>query len=645
MARPSLHTRLSSKFDSNFTKLFQGVTPDRIQPNGSGTFWHDHFGLDVRAEWLSAQLNRMSNEDCLHQQRLVFAALFQAAVATARDASPEQPQKRNALETLSIMLRALLTKNFSGWEIMEVLAGSVGDADAVLTSFVETINQLVSDASTPLPFRRRALQIGLLFMCGVNQLSPGAFFIRAIEFLPVSLSTLRTSQSASFSAECALFLTFLANYHKSDAATLNPFLKGVKEVQDAPAYAQLCICVQVICASAVKLYQDVSDDTPPTIIASFSSLMTSLRPDKAFASTHVDTREHYKHLPPVQAVVLFPLHEFLLQSESFRTVFVADATDDASPDVRPCIHEVLSATSYILTHGASSPRGAAYASLCLKILAVCASHANILGALATEPRGKKDIWLCRQREPHLPLPSGARPALASLLDCCILWLRHNMLKRLEVGSYITCIGVLHRSLQYLYSERKRFVYHWDELWKSLIGLLDFLATKVDLASTPRAEELVHLTIMLLRSALLASEAILPTPAAVHQYVYELVRSHGVLQKHKAALPYASTRSASQKRGQTSAFRASRAMAELEKVISYYSDKLAGKDASGRTVEAVMASIRAEVDRDGIFGMTHGGAETDEDHEQSAYSKDLSAASFSPWACIDGLALVPLEFVY
>lgn len=56
------------------------------------------------------------------------------------------------------------------------------------------------------------------------------------------------------------------------------------------------------------------------------------------------------------------------------------------------------------------------------------------------------------------------------------------------------------------------------------------------------------------------------------------------------------------------------MAELEKVISYYSDKISGKDASGRTVEAFMASIRAEVDRDGIFGMTQSGAEPDDDHE-------------------------------
>ena len=44
------------------------------------------------------------------------------------------------------------------------------------------------------------------------------------------------------------------------------------------------------------------------------------------------------------------------------------------------------------------------------------------------------------------------------------------------------------------------------------------------------------------------------------------------------------------------------MAELERVINHHSDKLSGND-SGKTVETVMASIRAEVDRNGIFGLS------------------------------------------
>ncbi|KAH7107043.1 hypothetical protein BKA62DRAFT_685856 [Auriculariales sp. MPI-PUGE-AT-0066] len=513
--------------------------------------------------------------------------------------------------------------------------------------FVDMLRTILEDNNAPLPLKRRALQIALLFMCGVNQMSPGAYILRCTDLLTICLALLRRSESASFSVECVLLLALLANYHKSDASALNAFLKGVKEAKDDAAFAQICVSVQVVCASTVRIYQDVSDDTPPSIVSAFSTMLSSLRPDKAFASTHVDIRDQFKHLPPAQTVVLFAAHEFMHESASFRAVLIVDTKSD-NGTVAPCLHTLLSMSSYLFTHGSASPRSVAYASLALNILAVISNHDDILAALSSEPaKGSKDIWLCRQREPPLPLSSAARPALASLLDVCILFIRHNMQKRLEVQSYLTCISVLHRVLRYMYGQRMRFVYHWEELWKSLISLLDFMATKLDTNSVPRADELMQHVIILLRAALLASEAILPTPAAVHQFLYELVRSAHVLAKHKAALPYTSTRtSAAHKRGQTLVRTASRSMAELEKVIAHYSDKLAGKDTSGRTVETVMASIRSEVDRNGIFGLSADGSDAAADVEDlETESEDISATSFLTWACSDGFSLVPLQYSY
>lgn len=41
-----------------------------------------------------------------------------------------------------------------------------------------------------------------------------------------------------------------------------------------------------------------------------------------------------------------------------------------------------------------------------------------------------------QRVPYLPLVSKSRPPVCAILDCCVLWLRHNLHKRLEVYSYL-----------------------------------------------------------------------------------------------------------------------------------------------------------------------------------------------------------------
>lgn len=64
----SRNVKFLSKFDANYTKLFQGVTADRVQANtDASTFWREHFGLDVKHDWLYDEIRGFSNDDCLHR--------------------------------------------------------------------------------------------------------------------------------------------------------------------------------------------------------------------------------------------------------------------------------------------------------------------------------------------------------------------------------------------------------------------------------------------------------------------------------------------------------------------------------------------------------------------------------------------------
>jgi len=45
----------------------------------------------------------------------------------------DHPRKYNSLETLVLFVRAGLSKQLSGWEIMEVFAGGVGESDALFS--------------------------------------------------------------------------------------------------------------------------------------------------------------------------------------------------------------------------------------------------------------------------------------------------------------------------------------------------------------------------------------------------------------------------------------------------------------------------------------------------------------------------------
>ena len=120
---------------------------------------------------------------------------------------------------------------------------------------------------------------------------------------------------------------------------------------------------------------------------------------------------------------------------------------------------LISLASYLLTHASSvsSPRATAYANLALNILLSFAQNESIMGIFCQPFPGV--IRLCRQvcflsnfslsycdsdsliypqRLPLLPSAAVARPPLCALLDCCVLWLRHNLHKRLEVHSHQYC---------------------------------------------------------------------------------------------------------------------------------------------------------------------------------------------------------------
>lgn len=55
-----------------------------------------------------------------------------------------------------------------------------------------------------------------------------------------------------YTFEAILLLAILANYHKSDAAKLNPYLKRIKDCEDAEFMRKLCWASNFALSSSVK---------------------------------------------------------------------------------------------------------------------------------------------------------------------------------------------------------------------------------------------------------------------------------------------------------------------------------------------------------------------------------------------------------
>ncbi len=156
-------------------------------------------------------------------------------------------------------------------------------------------------------------------MCSVGQLSAGAYFLRR-NFYPSIVSVrvrarrsdlpteflfqklVKSPETEQFTFEAVLFLAILANYHKSDAARLNPYLKRIRECTDGDFMRKLCWASNFALQTAIKCvligytghlteshfsaYQGVSDDsTTSTLTSSLGSVVTRLRPDRVLALT------------------------------------------------------------------------------------------------------------------------------------------------------------------------------------------------------------------------------------------------------------------------------------------------------------------------------------------------------------------------
>ncbi|KAJ6621181.1 hypothetical protein B0H10DRAFT_1020010 [Mycena sp. CBHHK59/15] len=371
----------------------------------------------------------------------------------------------------------------------------VGQSDAIFMQLTGMINDTLSDSSVPAGLRHQVLQLALIFMCGVGQLSPGAYFLRR-DLFPSIASFIKDPETEQFTFEAVLLLSVLANFHKSKQ---NPYIQRIKESDDKDLMRKICWASNFALDAAVKAYQEISDDdTSQTLTSTLGSMMSKLRPDRALTSVD-PPRELFKNQPIEACVVLLPIFEFLRVNLTFPLVLIAppDETTKSSAISAPP-YTILSLSSYLLTHASStsSPRAIVYANLCLNMLLTLAQNDGVLIAFS-QPSDER-IRLCRQRLPVLPVPPARRPPLCALLDCCVLWLRHNLHKRLEVQSYITCIWVCYRVVWFLHKAHIRLEYPWQELWSALVGLLGFLSAKLDsLTTTGGVEQLARATILLL----------------------------------------------------------------------------------------------------------------------------------------------------
>lgn len=192
----------------------------------------------------------------------------------------------------------------------------------------------------------------------------------------------------------------------------------------------------------------------------------------------------------------------------------------------------ISLTSYLLTHAHLSQRTSLYAVLSLMVFRLLIEDPVLCKRMCSD-ENKVAVRLCRQRQPYLPLVRGERTIATAVIDTMIDGLNHNLKRRLDVGMYTLCVGILLRIISYMSRSRTRLPYHWSELFRSLLSLIRFLTTyAADLKDLPHIETLLDHVVNLLALGLSAGEAFLPTPGAYDDLFYKVVEAGDTLVKFR-----------------------------------------------------------------------------------------------------------------
>ena len=97
--------------------------------------------------------------------------------------------------------------------------------------------------------------------------------------------------------------------------------------------------------------------------------------------------------------------------------------------------------------------------------------------------------------------------------------------------YHQLLSVLSRILTQLYKSRLKVIYHWSEVWRSLLSFARFLTSYADdLKSMGGTSEIVDTLVEVLSTAMTSGEAFLPDATSYDDLFYKLVESGEALVK-------------------------------------------------------------------------------------------------------------------
>ncbi|KAJ0323898.1 hypothetical protein COL5a_008012 [Colletotrichum fioriniae] len=416
-------------------------------------------------------------------------------------------------------------------DIIIVLAG-IDYVDTIFTDFVGAVDQIIRSGKS-LELRQKAVEVVLAVTAGAYQTSLLTYFIQR-DLFPSVMKFIQDTDTTERVLSPFSLLGLLANYNKFEFQ--NPYQMRLNDFVNEATIKKIIRCIGQTCESLTTQFVDVQDDLPEGWTFNGTLRMFGLgavargpKPEKKPVYDAETMKQMFTKLPGEEAAVLLATYDFTHANKLFCFNL---ATLPAEKGEEQPLAAFTSLTSYLLQHAHLSERTTHYSHLNLMVFRLLIEDPVLCKRICSE-ESKGQVRLCRQRQPFLPLVRGDRILATAVLDTMVDGITHNLRRRLDVGLYTLCVGILLRVISYLSRSRTRLTYHWADLFRALLNLIRFLTQYVaDLKDLSQIDLLLDNVVNLVALSLSAGEGFLPSPAAYDDLFYKVVEAGDTLTKFK-----------------------------------------------------------------------------------------------------------------
>ncbi|KAI8339698.1 hypothetical protein BC941DRAFT_501151 [Chlamydoabsidia padenii] len=517
-------------FKEKFVELSEALLKGETtftKDDSSLTFWDTYFLLPVNTKCIFDLIQQTSEESLLGKRndinRIFFACLEKMTPSTTITTSVDQTRQINAIILLTCLVRCLFgKKRLSQFNIIDLLTG-LDKADTSMNRLVLSLEPLLCQQTTK-PY---ALLLAITLSTGndnVNQNSFNGYFMH--HDLSETLLSIIADDLSSQKEVCnaTMLLSMLSNYNKYESR--NPYLQTISQYKQESTLEKIMTLYATLFDEMTRKYQQLKDEDE-----SFTKSVATYMSGWFAGSTKspyvdIDKLESLISFPPVESALLLLLYDLVNANSHFITL-TTRSINNHKKDLNQStllLPNLLTFASYLFQHNRND-RSFIYTKLIMLILLRLCEEPALLAALSNQD-SHRVVRLCCQRPPPLPKAKSPRSLLCTILDDIVLFIKHNMRKKLDTTTYRLAFSVIHRILSFLYKRRIRLDYHWNELWCTLTAILHFTVVHLDIlkAKPQDFHPFLSSLLRLFNICVVHGEIFLYDTKSFDSLFYEIIRS-------------------------------------------------------------------------------------------------------------------------